>query len=371
MRVLFLTNIPSPYRVDFFNELGKYCDLTVLYERMNASDRNINWKASECKNFEEIYLKGINFGKESALCISVLKYLKKDIYDIIVVGGYSTPTGMIAIEYLRHKGIPFIMNVDGGFIKNDNKLKFTIKQHFIKSANYWLSTSDCSTEYLMYYGASPNNIFKYNFTSLKKEDMLNSPISEEEKSLLKKELNIKQDKVIISIGQFIKRKGFDTLIKSCKYIDKSIGVYIIGGEETSEYTNLVKDLNLENIYFRGFCVKDELKKFYKIADIFVFPTREDIWGLVINEAMAFGLPIITTDKCVAGLELVKESNGRIVPIDSEEELGKSIMSIIENDEVIKNMSSESLDIIKDYTIENMARRHIDVFKFILGDNYEK
>ena len=43
MKILFLTNIPSPYRVDFFNELGKLCDLTVLFEKQIAQDREKQW----------------------------------------------------------------------------------------------------------------------------------------------------------------------------------------------------------------------------------------------------------------------------------------------------------------------------------------
>lgn len=42
MKVLFMANIPSPYRVDFFNELGKYCDLTVTFEGRTATDRDEN-----------------------------------------------------------------------------------------------------------------------------------------------------------------------------------------------------------------------------------------------------------------------------------------------------------------------------------------
>ena len=53
------------------------------------------------------------------------------------------------------------------------------------------------------------------------------------------------------------------------------------------------------------------------------PTREDIWGLVINEAMAYGLPIITTDNCLAGLELIKnEENGYIIPVNNTELLAQ-------------------------------------------------
>ena len=49
MKVLFMANIPSPYRVDFFNELGKYCDLTVTFEGRTATDRDEKWRAAESK----------------------------------------------------------------------------------------------------------------------------------------------------------------------------------------------------------------------------------------------------------------------------------------------------------------------------------
>ena len=52
MKVLFITNVPSPYRVDFFNEIGKYVDLTVLFERNNAKSRNDEWMSNNFKNFK-------------------------------------------------------------------------------------------------------------------------------------------------------------------------------------------------------------------------------------------------------------------------------------------------------------------------------
>jgi hypothetical protein len=94
MKILWLTNIPSPYRVDFFNELGKYCQLTVLFERRASAERDESWKKFNAENFESIFLKGKNIGVAEAFCPSVKQYLKKDVYDHIVVTNFSDLTGM-------------------------------------------------------------------------------------------------------------------------------------------------------------------------------------------------------------------------------------------------------------------------------------
>ena len=91
--------------------------------------------------------------------------------------------------------------------------------------------------------------------------------------------------------------------------------------------------------------------------MFVLPTREDIWGLVINEAMANGLPVITTDKCNAGLAMVSDKNGAIVPVDSIDSLASSLKHILSDDNKRLQMGKESLNVIRNYTIENMAVVH--------------
>lgn len=103
---------------------------------------------------------------------------------------------------------------------------------------------------------------------------------------------------------------------------------------------------------------EELSEYYKAADLFVLPTREDIWGLVINEAMNYGLPVITTTACVAGQELVQqEENGYLV--DGEDlhiisELNCYIKKIIFSEGIRKQLSNASLRAIKKYSIEDMA-----------------
>ena len=120
-------------------------------------------------------------------------------------------------------------------------------------------------------------------------------------------------------------------------------------------------MGLKNINFLEFEKKEVLYKYYKAADLFILPTREDIWGLVINEAMAHGLPVITTKKCVAGMELViKGVNGEIVEVEDFTEMRLAIENILYSKE-IKELQKSSLSIIKKYTIEEMAKAHLKIF----------
>lgn len=366
LKVLFLVNIPSPYRVDFFNKLGENCDLTVLFERTASDERESAWYNNNFSNFNAVFLKGIKIKGNTALCFSVLTYLKKDMFDIIVVGGYSTPTGMLAIEVLKHRKIPFILNVDGGLIRQDNSLKYKLKKRYIGSATYWLSTGSNTTDYLVNYGAKRDNVFVYPFTSILQKDILESPIEQDLKEQFKNNLNITEEKVILSIGRFINGKGFDVLLEACKSIPDSYGIYIVGGKPTQEYLKLRHELKLSNVHFIDFKSKDALKEYYMASDLFVLPTREDIWGLVINEAIAYGLPVITTDKCVAGLELIKDyENGFIVPVNDPFLLAKRINEILEDRLMQKTMSKESLKRAHKYTIENMALAHMNIFESVL------
>lgn len=165
-------------------------------------------------------------------------------------------------------------------------------------------------------------------------------------------------KVVISVGQFIPRKGFDVLLNAWKNCNKEYDLYIIGAEPTAEYIDIKNRLKLDNVYFEGFKTKEILKEYYRAADLFVLPTREDIWGLVVNEAMANGLPVITTSRCVAGLELVEDGvNGFIVPTDDSTMLSMRINEVLENDSLRYKMAIESLKRIRPYTIENMSKIH--------------
>ena len=112
MKVLFITNIPSPYRVDFFNALGKQCDLTVIFERRASAERDASWRNYGVESFTPIVLRGMQWGADAAFCPGICKYLKKGWYDHVIVSDFTSPTGMLAISHMRRKKIPYWLESD-------------------------------------------------------------------------------------------------------------------------------------------------------------------------------------------------------------------------------------------------------------------
>lgn len=389
MKVLFLTNIPSPYRVDFFNELGKYCDLTVAFEGKRATDRDDRWKAPLAENFKAIFMKGIRVKSDAFFCVEILKVLK-DRWDHIVICNYYTPTSSLAIASLKLRRKRFYIEADGGFIKEDSALKYLYKRLLISSASGWFSSGGYTTRYLRYYGAKKDRCYRYPFSSIREDDILDKNLSIEDKRVIRKELGIIHDhrsttdseryktdivasefdeqrelnselKVVLTVGQFIHRKGIDILIQAAARLDHNIVVYIVGGTPTEEYKKLVSDTGAL-VRFMDFTSKEELQKYYRAADVFVMPTREDIWGLVVNEAMAQGIPVVTTNRCIAGLTMVRNGyNGFIVSVEDPGALAKGIRRCIQSKSLTK-MSKNSLIVARKYTIEKMVEKHLEVFE---------
>lgn len=361
MKVLFLTNLPSPYRVGFFSELGKQCDLTVLYERHSASDRHAKWALKGNGSYREIYLHGKQVGADNSFCPEVIAYLNGE-YDKIVVAMYSTYTAMTAIAYMKWKRIPYIISTDGGFAAQEGKGKALLKRKLLSSAAAWLATGKAAKEYLEHYGARSEDIYIYPFASLSEQELLKRALSGEEKRRLRQKLGIKGERVGISVGQFIERKGFDILVEAIKRLRTEAEFYIVGGTR-EQLEQLIGTRLPDGIHAVPFLEKEKLFDFYCASDMFVLPTREDIWGLVIGEAMACGLPVITTERCGAGAELVQDGiNGYLVPVENVGALADKMELLFLNDYV--EMGKRSLELIEKYTFESMAQKHLQILEQI-------
>ena len=364
MKVRFFTNIPSPYRIDFFNLLGEKVELEVIFEAEKAPKINSKWYCSNTiKNFNAIFLKKgvIN---EKRINLSILKYINKTV-DVLIFTNYGYYTELFALIYAKIKKIKYGLEIDGGIIsKNENIIKKILKKFLISNACFYFSPSKETDKFLIYYGAKKEQIYRYPFTSIYQREILKQPMSLVEKHKNKIKNNVKEEKVILTIGQFIYRKGFDWMIKAYKDLDKSIGIYIIGGKPTSEYLKLKEKYKMTNLHFIDFQNKESVLNWYRSADLFVLPTREDIWGLVINEALSQGLPVITTNKCIAGLELIEDGkNGYVIDVENGEMLlEKTSIFFSLSDQERKKIMTYCLNKIKKYTLENMSSIHFDILK---------
>lgn len=359
-KVLFLTNVPSPYRVDFFNEFGRFCDLTVLFEKKTSDERDESWKKYRFENFRGIFLDGKSISADSAFCPSVIKYIRDKTFDHIICSNFSTLTGLLAIWYMKTHSIFYFLECDGGFAKNGKGMREAIKRHLIRGARGYFSTCDDCDQYYLTYGATRDRLIRYPFTSLRSSDILKHPVILAEKKEIRKKLGITEEKMILAVGQFIYRKGFDILLKAVANMSGDIGVYFVGGNPSEEYIQLKENLSLKSVHFIGFKGKADLAEYYKAADIFVLPTREDIWGLVVQEAMAYGLPVISTDRCAAAKTVItNEENGFIVPGENVECLAEKILDVLNDPRKQCRFANKSLEIIQEYTIERMSASHID------------
>ena len=373
MKVIFSTNLPSPYRVDFFNELGKHCDLTVLYERKVSAERNSKWKGVDAQNFKEIYLDLTEWGVDLAKGPALKNYIKEHKSDILIFTNYSSPATREAIIWCRLHGRKYYMEYDGGFNKKDSLIKRMVKKFLLKGATGHLTTAEEHIKYLMSLGIHRDTIYKYPFTSVTQTDLTNAYTAlAKGREYYRKKLGITEKHMILTVGRFSNgtayRKGYDILMEVAQKLKPSIGIYFIGEKPSEDFTKLKAAQNLNNVHFVGFKTKQELADYYITADLFILLTREDIWGLVINEALSYGLPIITTTTCIAGLELVEpEVNGYLVDYRDLTSIINSIHAILDDSDRKSSFGKHSLEKIKKYTISEMCKRHIEIFDLLISD----
>lgn len=362
-KILFITNIPSPYRVDFYNALGKYCDVTVVFEAKTAGTEGLrfNWNLDEIRNFHPVFLsEGDIQGRK--LNWRIFRYLKPGQYDEIVTTNYSYLTEMAAFWYLKLFRIPYCLEIDGGKIRQERRLKKWYKTFLISGAKAYFSPSKVMDQYLIHYGADSRRLHRYPFTSIAEADVLPRVLTAQEKQAYRERIGCGAGRVALGVGQFIHRKGWDVLLEAAAQLPE-VQFLIVGGTVTEEYTRLCEKWQLSNVRFEGFQGDRELQEYYRAADLFVFPTREDIWGLVINEAVAAGLPVVTTENCGAGLELVENGeNGFLVPAEDAQALADKMKQILSQDDLREQMAAKSLEKSRSYTIERMAQAHARIFQ---------
>ena len=346
MKVCWISNTPSPYKVAFMDLLGQKTDLLCLFESRAEKDRESSWYNYETRNFKAVYLDKNNRRR-------VLKEAAAG-YDLLINSDYSQPVCMYA-TYLFHKYKKKVyIHADGGlavprgFI--DKIISFVMKR-----ADEYLSSGKEVNKYFNYYGIKDEKIRNYRFAAMSEQEITNAAQMRAEKEKYRERCEYKEEVIFLSVGQQIPRKGYDILVQAAVGLPENIGFYIVGGKPEENVLKIVRENKLKNIHFVPFLHKEELAEYYAGADVFVLPTRYDIWGLVINEAMAFGLPVLSTDHCVAALEFDRLYKNCVnVPIEDVQKLREAILTLAEDEELRNTLGRRSLEGIRDWSLEQMC-----------------
>lgn len=360
MKVLFVFNHPAPYKVRLFNELAKSIELDVIFERKKAKDRPLSFYEGNVFHFHEIFLKHGAFGNENSNTGELKKFLAKhhSEYDLIIMNGYSTFTEMRAIRYLNKHQIPFVLYINGGVVRKECSLKAKLKRSLISSAHKYISPCEEADEYLLHYGARKEDIYHYPYSTFYDEDVLAKPLSVEEKKAIQQKYHLPSSPLFVSAGQFIDRKNNGLLLSIFK--NRSENLLLIGsGPKKEEYLSFIKENHLKNVYIMPFQVHDELFSILQGCDYFVTLSKEDIYGHTTNEAMANGLPVISSDAVISSRHLIQNGqNGFLVHLDNEEEISAAL------DNINPSMSEGALETARQNTIGKTAEAHIAIFKEI-------
>ena len=357
MRVLIIFNHPAPYKVNAFNELAKYVDLTVLFERTKAKDRPDSFYSNNEYQFKHLFLKDGYVGKEGTISNNVRKYIKnnKDNFDVILMNGYSHLAEIKAIKYMHKHDIKFGLLINGGVIKKESCLKRKYKSSLISKASYYLSPSKASNDYLIYYGANKEKIYNYPYCNMFKKEIGAS--FNEEKDVIREKYHLPKDKrIFINASQFIERKNNILLMSLFKNRDDHL-VLVGDGPLKNKYQNYIKENNLNNVHLISYLPKDELFKLYRASDAHISLSKEDIFGHTILEALANGLPVISSKNIVSALEYIKDDyNGYLVDVTNTKEISEAMnkVSNINKDNILKSVINN--------TFENSAKAIYEILE---------
>ena len=358
MKTLFVFNHPAPYKVHVFNELAKLTDIRVIFERKKAKDRPDSFYAENEYDFPVVFLKNKGFGNENTATGELKRYIKKfhHYYDVIVMNGYSTIAEMKAIKYMIKHDIPYVLQINGGIIKKDSHFKRKMKTYFISNAYKWFSPCSEADKYLIHYGANKKQIYHYPYGNYFASDIVSKPVSDKKKAELRKKYNLPEGPIFINASQFIERKNNLQLMSIFK--DRPETLLLVGeGVDKPKYLDYIKKNNIKNIILMDFVEKETLFEIMKAFDYFITLSKEDIFGHTTLEAMANGLPVISSDNVVSSKDyIVNGENGYLVKLNKE----KDIIEAINN--ASKLNRQKAINTAKKNTIECSAKKLHDLLE---------
>ncbi|WP_091085914.1 glycosyltransferase family 4 protein [Flavobacterium gillisiae] len=352
-KVTLLTNIPAPYREKMHELVSEYLGgaYTVVYCAEKESDRK--WKV-KYGNYDKLVLSKIS---SNAVHNNpeVIKYLNKLNPDVVVIMGFY-PTMLYAYLWSLFRAKKLIVFTDGT-LQSESHLslihKIVRRIVFLKTSAF-VGPSEASAALYESYGINKNKFYR-TYLSVNNKLFING-------SSIDKKFDL------MFSGQFIDRKMPLFFVEIARLVKKQFGkcdVLILGnGILEKDILTLLDKYNID-YSFPGFINQEELPKYYAQSKLFLFPTVNDPWGVVVNEAMASGMPVITCSNAgVANDLVINDLNGYVLPL-SEMVWVDKIVEIFNDDTTYKRLSVNAISHVQKYSFDNAAKGIVDAVNSVL------
>ena len=249
----------------------------------------------------------------------------------------------------------------------DSSFRTFVRRILAKFADAFVSNSQAGKRYLVEALNVPEaEVFTRTYLVPDAETLL-KPLSENRVE----NLGLKHP-IFLYVGRITARKGIKTLLEACAILKKQgyadYTLLIVGkGDQQDELEAFVKEQDFpEQVNWVGWVNYGSLGAYFQQADIFVFPTFEDVWGMVVPEAMVFGKPILCSNGAASCELVVEGKNGYIFDPNNAQELSEKMRIFIDSPHLIKSMGESSRQLISQKTPETAAQGYFEVTSFLMG-----
>ncbi|HOP59817.1 MAG TPA: glycosyltransferase [Candidatus Saccharicenans sp.] len=380
MRVLLITNILAPYRIPLYNLVNMGLEKEGFKFKiafLAENEENRAWRARwpELKA-EARLLPGWHkflwrFEFAVHLNSGIWEFLRRENPDVIISGGYSTLANWIALTYSKRFKKPLILwtSTTKESVERHDCLHAAMRAFFIRRADAFVTYGKGATEYLLGFGIKPERVFTG--CNVGDVEFYKRATAEYRKSVefakMRESLRLP---VIIYVGQFIRRKGLLQLIEAVSGLNHEDWSLLLvgGGPMQPEVEKQVKAKNLsERITFVGFQEREDLSRYYAVADILVIPSLREPFAIVVSEAMASGLFVVASRYDGAIWDLIEEGrNGLIVDPADVSSLREGIRYALDTVKDPRYSREEIIRSIEHLSLERYAHTFINAVKYVNG-----
>jgi len=366
LRLVVITEIISPYRIPVFNALARYpgIDLHVIFlaETDITTRRWLVYKEEIRFSYEVLpsWRRRIA-GRNLLLNWGLTKALHRASPAAILCGGYNYLASWRAARWARKRRIPFLVWIESTVKdrRNGHFLIEFLKMRFVRDCAGVVVPGKSSSAYAAILGVPAQKIFVAPNAVDNELFAKEADLAGQMDSTLRRKLQL-PDRFFLFVGRLVPEKGVFDLVeaygKLSSQVRSEVGLVFAGdGRSRSKLEQQVIATGPGTIMFAGFVHREELARYYGLAEALVLPTHSDPWGLVVNEAMACGLPVIVTDAAGCAADLVTDNwNGRVVPAGNSQRLSSAMQELISDHELRRLMAHRSRGRITQYSPEACA-----------------